>query len=157
MIVSPFIDTQNAHERTAFHFAAFYNHLEVVNVLLAHKANVNAITKVSPSTPFTQRHNTAGARMASGRRCAAAVCLVVVLLRVVLGMGGGAVAVLPLMGIADACGACCCLPRIPPTQNGCTPLHFTAIQGYIAMAELLLAHGADRNIKDKVRCRRLRA
>ena len=42
-------------------------------------------------------------------------------------------------------------PFLAPSQDGKTALHFAAMNGHVAAMELLLAHGADPNAKDRVR------
>jgi len=45
----------------------------------------------------------------------------------------------------------CRVPFLAPSQDGMTAFHFAAKNGHVAAMELLLAHGADPNAKDKVR------
>ena len=43
------------------------------------------------------------------------------------------------------------VPFLAPSQGGMTALHYAAMSGHVAAMELLLAHGADPNAKDRVR------
>ena len=45
----------------------------------------------------------------------------------------------------------CRVPFLAPSQDGKTAFHLAAENGHVAAMELLLAHGADLNAKDRVR------